>query len=97
MTPEEIVVKFDHSLDQCEPIAGQASKSDLTRIREVVAPLLLQILYNEMGAVHNLIGLIWPEAAYITSYGAALPETARFGSYDPYIDDDATAVVCALT
>ena len=73
MTLEEIVAKFSHSLEQFKPIARQPSDSDLTRIREVVAPLPLQIPYDETGAVHNLIGLIRPEAAYITGYGAAFP------------------------
>ena len=63
MTPEEIVAKFAHSLDIFEPIVGQPYDSDLTRLREAVAPLLLQIPYDKTGAVHNLIGLIWPEAA----------------------------------
>ena len=97
MTPEEIVAKFAHSLDQFEPVAGQPSNSDLTIIREVVAPLLLQIPYDEMGAVHNLIGLIRTEAAYIARYGAAFPEPARVGAYNPSIDDDATAIVRAHT
>ena len=97
MTPEEIVAKFDHSLDQFKPIAGQPSDSGLTRIREVVAPLLLQIPYDETGKVHNLIGLIRLEAAYIARYGAAFPEIARVGAYYTSIDDDATAVVRACT
>ena len=63
MTPEEIVAKFAHSLGQFEPIAGQPYDSDLTRIREVVTPLFLHIPYDKTGAVHNLIGLIWPEDA----------------------------------
>ena len=83
MTPEEIVAKFTHSLDQFKPIAGQPSDYDLTRIREVVAPLLLQIPYDETGAVHNLIRLIRTEATYIARYGAKLPEPARVGAYDP--------------
>ena len=95
MMPKEIVAKFAHSLEQFEPIVGQPSNTDLTRIREVVAPLLLQIPYNETGAVHNLIGLIRPEAAYITRYGAAFPKPTRVGSYDASIDDGATAVVRA--
>ena len=55
MMPEEIVAKFANSLEQFEPINRQPSNTDLTRIREVVAPLLLQIPYDETGAVHNLI------------------------------------------
>ena len=62
MTPKEIVAKFSNSLDNFEPIVRQLSDSDLTRLREAVAPLL-QILYDETAAVHNLIGLIQPEAA----------------------------------
>ena len=72
MTPEEIVAKLSHSLEQFDQISGKPSDYDLTRIREVVAPLLLQITYDKTGAVHNLIGLIRPEAAYITRYGAVL-------------------------
>ena len=97
MTPEEIVVKFAHFLDQFEPIAGKTSESDLTRIREVVAPLLLQILYDKTGAVHNLIGLIRSEAAYVARYGEAFPEPTRVGAYVKTINDDATAVVRART
>ena len=50
-----------------------------------------------MGVVHNLIGLIWPEAAYITCYGAVFPEPTRVGAYDPSIDDDAMSVIRART
>ena len=97
MTPEEIVAKFAHSLEQFKPISGQPSESDLTRIRESATPLILQILYDETGAVHNLIGFIWPEAAYVALYGAAFPKPARVGACDPSVDHDATDVVRALT
>ena len=95
MTPEKIVAKFAHALNNFEPIKGQPSDTDLTRLWEALAPLLLQIPYDETGAVHNLIGLIWPKAAYVARYGEAFPKPKRVGSYDPDIDDDATAVVCA--
>ena len=91
------MAKFAHSLEQFEPIAGQPSDSDLTRIREVIAPLLLQIPYDKTGVLHNPIGLFRPEAAYIMRYGLVFPKPARVGAYDPSIDDNATAVVCART
>ena len=91
------MAKFAHSLDNFEPIFGQPSDSDLTRLREAIPPLLLQIPYNKTGAVHNLIGLIQPEAAYVARYGEAFPEPTRVGAYDKTIDDDATAVVRART
>ena len=47
------------------------------------------------GAHVCLIGLIWPEAAYTTRYGAAFLESKRAGAYDATIDDNSTAVVHA--
>ena len=94
-TSEEIVEKFAHSLDNSEPINVQPSNSNLTIIREDVAPLLFHIPYDETGAVHNLIGLIRPEAAYVARYGEAFPDPKRVGAYDKNIDDNATAVVRA--
>ena len=93
MNPEDIVAKFAQSLNNFEPIDRKPSDSDLTRIREAVAPLLLLIPYDETGAVHNLIGLIRPEAAYVPRYGEAFPEPTRVGEYDKNIDDNATDVV----
>ena len=95
MTPEEIVAKSIHSLNNLEPIDGQPSDSDLTRLLEAVVPLLLQIPYDETGAVHNLRGLIRPEAAYVARYSEAFPEPTRLRAYDKNIDDNATAVVHA--
>ena len=97
MTPEEIVAKFAHSLDNFKLIDGQPYDSDLTRLQEAVAPLLLQILYDEMGAVDNLIVLIRPEAAYVARYGVAFPEPTTVGAYDKNINNDATAVVRACS
>ena len=97
MTPEEIVEKFAHSLGNFEGIERQPSNSDLTRLRETVAPLLLQIPYDETGAVHNLIGLIRTETAYVARYGEAFPEPTRVRAYDTNFDDDVMTVVCACS
>ena len=70
MMPEDIVMELADALEQIDTIDGQPSYTDLTRIREVVAPLLLQIPYDETGGTHNPIGLIWLVAAYTTRYGA---------------------------
>ena len=95
MTPEEIVVKFATALDHFEPITEQPSDTDLTRIREAVTPLLLQIPYDETSGKHNLIGLIQSKLAYFARYSEAFPEPKRVRAYDLEIDDDATAVVRA--
>ena len=46
MTPKEIMEKFANLLDQFEPINGKPSDTNLTLIREVVAPLPLQIPHD---------------------------------------------------
>ena len=95
MTPEEIVAKFSHSIDNVEPVNGQLSDTNLTRLREAVAPLLLQIPYDETGAVHNLIGPIRPEAPYVARYDEAFLNPTRVEAYDANIDNDATAIIRA--
>ena len=95
MTSKEIVAKFTRSLDKFEPIDRQPSDTDLTRLREAIAPLLLQIPYDKTGAVHNLIGLICPEAAYVARYGKAFPDPTRVRAYDANIENYATAIVRA--
>ena len=41
MTSDKIVAKFATALDHFEPITDQPSETDLTRLREAVALLLL--------------------------------------------------------
>ena len=93
MTPDEIVSRFLVALDNFEPITDQPSDYKLTRLREAIAPLLLQIPYDEMGGVHNLIGIVRAKPAYLKRYAEAFPEPTRVGAYDLEINDDATAVV----
>ena len=95
MTPDEIVAKFLAALDNFDPIIDQPSDSDLTILRESIAPLILQIPYDETGGTHNLIGIIRAKPAYLNRYGEGFPEPTRVGAYDLEIDDDATAVVRA--
>ena len=82
MTPDEIVSKFLAALDNFKPITDQPWDSDLTRMREAIAPLLLQIPYDETGGTHNLIEIIRANPAYLKRYGEAFPETTRVGAYD---------------
>ena len=93
MTPEEIVAKFATAINHFEPITEQPSDTDLTRLWEAIAPLLLQIPYNNTRGEHYLISLIWSKNTYVSHYGEAFPEPKRLGSYDLEINDDATAVV----
>ena len=95
MTPDEIVSKFLAELDNFEPITDQPSDSNLTILREAIAPLLLQIPYEEMCGTHNLIGIVRKNPAYLKRYGEDLPEPTRVGAYDLEIGNDAAAVLRA--
>ena len=95
MTPDEIVSKFSAALDNFEPITDQPSDSDLTRLREAISPLLLQIPYDETGGTHNLIRIFRENPDYLKRYGEAFSKPMRVGAYDLDIDDDATAIVRA--
>ena len=95
MTPEGIVAKFAHSLDNVELINRQPSDTDLTRLGESVTPLLLQIPYDKTGAVQNLIGLIRPEDAYVARYGKVFPDPTRVVAFNSNTDNDTTVIVRA--
>ena len=95
MTSYEIVAKFSAALDIFEPILNQPSDTDLTRMRESIAPLILQIPYDETDRTHHLIGIIWAKPAYLNRYEKAFPEPKRVRAYDLNIDDNATAVIRA--
>ena len=62
-----------------------------------MAPLLLQIPYEETRGTYNLIGLIRLVGAYTTRYGAEFVEPTRVGAYETTIDNNSTAVVCVRT
>ena len=93
MTPEEITASFASAAAVFTPIQGQPTDDDLTALRDVLYPLLLEIPYDDEGD-HNLIGLIEPAASYTHTWGAAFTVPARPPAY-PVIANDATPVVRA--
>ena len=95
MTPDEIFAKFLAELDNFDPIINQPSESDLKGLREAIAPLILQIPYDETGGSHNLVRIIWAKPTYLKRDSEAFPEPMRVGAYDLEIDDDAKAVIRA--
>jgi hypothetical protein len=93
MTPEEITTLFTTAAAAFQPIIGQPTDDDLTAIRDILYPLLLDIPYDEAGT-HNLIGLIEPTTTYTDTCGDAFPIPQRPPTY-PDVPDAATAVVRA--
>eukprot|EP00804_Cyclotella_cryptica_P024879 CCRYP_011788-RA/>CCRYP_011788-RA protein AED:0.47 eAED:0.47 QI:0/-1/0/1/-1/1/1/0/91 len=91
MTPEEITTAFAMMATTFQPISGQPSDDDLTELRDVLYPHLLDIPYNEDGT-HNLIGLIELTTLYTATWGTQFPPPPCPPAY-PIIKDAATAVV----
>lgn len=91
MTPEEITALFAEAATQFTPIVGNPSDDDLTAMRELLTPLLLNIPYDEEGD-NNLVGLIAGPNQYLNTWGQAFPRPDRPPSYDPAIPADAPAV-----
>ena len=93
MTPEEITAIFATAATTFPPFAGQPTDDDLTALRDVMYPLLLDIPFD-MDGTHNLIGLIEPTASYTATWGTPFPIPPRPPAY-PAIADDASAVIRA--
>ena len=93
MSPEDIVTKFAEALKPFEPIKGQPSIRDLTKISQVLTQLLLQIPFDETEGKNNLFGVINSTANYRSRYGHAFVIPQHVGAYDESIADDAKAAV----
>ena len=58
MRTEEIQALFSDAQAVFEPISGQPSDANITRLRATIASILYLILYNEELGVHNIVGVI---------------------------------------
>ena len=93
MAPDEITALFATATAAFPNIRGQPTDDDLTALRDVLYPLLLDIPYD-MNGPDNLIGIIEPVALYTATWGQAFVPPPRPPAY-PVTADDASAVVRA--
>ena len=61
MNPEEVQLLFAARIDVFDPISGQTTNADLTRLYEELATILLRLPYDVEKGVHNLMGLFIDE------------------------------------
>ncbi len=85
MKTEEITTLFATVATTFQPIVGQPTDNDLTALRDMLYPLLLDIPYN-MDGTHNLISLIKPMPSYTTMMGTAFPIPPRPPEYPAIVD-----------
>ena len=96
MSPEEISSLFAEALEQFEPIIGQPTDPDLTRLNEALIQVLLVIPYDEVTGTHNLVGLILDEADYKALYTSSFPIPTRPGIYPTIAEDTKSPVRARL-
>ena len=97
MKTTEVQAEFAALLDAFEPISGQPTDKDLTRLRRVALSALVPIPYDREKGKHSLIGLLLTDDEYHARYGTAFPvEASKHPAiYDDDIAADATAGVHA--
>ena len=91
MKTTEVQAAFAALLDAFEPMSGQPTDKDLTRLRRVALSALVPIPYNREKGKHSLLRLLLADDKYDTRYGIVFPEKAseRPAIYDETIADDA--------
>jgi hypothetical protein len=77
------------------PFKGKPTDNDLTAIREMLLPILMEIPYDQLGGVHSLTAILTDLMRYTANHGgAAFKCPAHLPLYDKNIADDAMTVVC---
>ena len=80
MTPNEISTNFAEASKRFEPIFGQPSINDLTKLREVLYKLLLIIPFDRQQGTHHLVRPIEADAMYAARHnGTPFPTVQTVG------------------
>ena len=77
----DIIAKFEAAFKAFETTNERPTDLYMTQIYDAIAKILYLIRYDSVGATHNLMGLIYEEAAYATEYGKSFPRPERPGIY----------------
>ncbi len=85
MKTDEIQAAFAAKLAIFEPIVGQPSDADLTRLRDQLLQLLYPIPYDRADDKHNLMGILATSADYKARFTTDFPTPSRPALYDPTI------------
>ena len=72
----EVQAAFAALLDAFEPMSGQPTDKDLTRLHQVALSALVPIPYDREKGKHSLLGLFLTDDEYHARYGTAFPVEA---------------------
>ena len=89
MKLDELLMLFGAQLEVFEPIVGQPTDGDITRLREVLTSLLYPIPYDGDDQKHSLLGIIMSDAVYTAQYTTIFPPPGHVSHYNSTIADNA--------
>jgi hypothetical protein len=94
MTPDAITLLFKEAHDSFPPIEGKLTDDNLLLIWETLLPILMEILYNQLGGIHSLTAILMDTVMYAADHGGnAFKRPVRLPLYDGSIANDATTVI----
>ena len=82
----DIIAKFEAAFESFEMTNERPTNLYVTQIYDAIVKIFYPIRYDSVGATHNLMGLIYEDAAYATEYGELFPRLSRPGIYASDID-----------
>jgi hypothetical protein len=95
MTPKAITSALTAAQVLFLPINGQPSDNDLVRLSDVILPILLKAIYNQVNSVHNLWGLVASMDCYLHHYSTpSIRPATHPACYDPTITTEASCIYC---
>jgi hypothetical protein len=93
MTPNVIMLLFKEAHDTFPPIEGKPSDDNLLLVREMLLPILMEILFNQLGGVHSLMAILMDPTRYAADHGGTtFIRPVRLPLYDGSITNNATTV-----
>ena len=94
MTPAEDIACFQAAQEIFVAITGKPTDEDIVRIREILTPLLLSILYNKSEDNNNLWGLIASKEDYEARYNQTVFTAPVRPPIYPAVVADTMAQLC---
>ena len=82
----DVIAKFEAAFEAFKTSNERPTDLYVTQIYDAIAKIFYPIRYNNVGATHNLMGIIDKDAAYATEYGELFPWPERPGIYATDID-----------
>ena len=77
----DIIAKFEAAFEDFKMTNELPTNLYVTQIYNVIAKIFYPIRYDNVGARHNLMGLINDDAEHTTKYGDSFPRLACPDSY----------------